>query len=168
MKARIRPVGKSRPAIGPYIYNKVEHKPLYIIRYRDRCFISSSQQISLPFPITSATNRHRVQDTGTDARESVKKISMVFSSFSHFRMPFHETFTSSVQPANEVRQNRKIGASAKEYTCKGKRIYIKRQSSIMLERQVTIGYFAKYPMVTFPKIQAFCNTLIFNILQGSR
>ena len=38
----------------------------------------------------------------------------------------------------------------------------------MLERQVTIGYFAKYPMVTFPKIQAFYNTLIFNILQDSR
>ena len=38
----------------------------------------------------------------------------------------------------------------------------------MLERQVTIGYFAKYPMVTFPKIQAFCNTLTFNILQDSR
>ena len=58
-------------------------------------------------------------------------------------MPFRETFTGSVQPANEVRQNRKIGASAKEDTCKGKVIYIKRQSSIMLERQVTIGYFAK-------------------------
>ena len=83
-------------------------------------------------------------------------------------MPFRKAFTASVQPANEVGQNRKIGASAKEYTCKGKRIYMKRQSSIMLERQVTIGYFAKYPMVTFPKIQAFCNTLIFNILQDSR
>gem|GEM_PF-2528435 len=93
---------------------------------------------------------------------------MTFASFSHFRMPFREALTDSVQPANEVSQNRKIGASAKEYTCKGKRIYMKRQSSIMLERQVTIGYFAKYPMVTFPKIQAFHNTLIFNILQGSR
>ena len=122
----------------------------------------------IPTLLLSATNRHRVQDTGTDARESVKKIGMTFASFSHFRMPFREAFTASVQPANEVRQNRKIGASAKEYTCKGKRIYMKRQSSIMLERQVTIGYFAKYPMVTFPKIQTFCNTLIFNILQDSR
>ena len=76
-------------------------------------------------------------------RESVKKISMTFASFSPLKMPFREAFTASVQPANEVRQNRKIGASAKEYTCKGKRIYIKRQSSIMLERQVTIGYFAE-------------------------
>ena len=76
-------------------------------------------------------------------RESVKKISMTFASFSPFKMPFRKAFTASVQPANEVSQNRKIGASAKEYTCKGKRIYIKRQSSIMLERQVTIGYFAK-------------------------
>ena len=170
MKARIRSVGKSRPAIGSYIYNKVEHKPLYIIRYRDRYFTSSYRQISRPYPSlsTSATNRYQVQDTGTDARESVKKISMTFVSFSHFKRPFREALTGPVQPANEVRQNRKIGASAKEYTCKGKRIYMKRQSSIMLERQVTIGYFAKYPMVTFPKIQAFCNTLIFNILQGSR
>lgn len=38
----------------------------------------------------------------------------------------------------------------------------------MLERQVTIGYFAKYPMVTFPEIQASCNTLIFNILQNGK
>ena len=38
----------------------------------------------------------------------------------------------------------------------------------MLERQVTIGYFAKYPMVTFPEIQTFYNTLIFSILQNDR
>ena len=30
MKARARLTEISRPAIGPYIYNKVEHKPLYI------------------------------------------------------------------------------------------------------------------------------------------
>ena len=123
----------------------------------------------LPFPINighqpTSGARHGNGHT----KESVKKISMTFASFSHFKRPFREALTGPVQPANEVRQNRKIGASAKEYTCKGKRIYMKRQSSIMLERQVTIGYFAKYPMVTFPKIQAFCNTLIFNILQDSR
>ncbi len=167
MKARARQTGTSRPAIGPYIYNKVEHKPLYIIRYRGRSFASLCRQISLSYAIghqlTSGT-RHGNGRT----RERVKKISMSFASFSPFRMPFREALTASVQPANEVRQNRKIGASAKEYTCKGKRIYMKRQSSIMLERQVTIGYFAKYPMVTFPKIQTFCNTLTFNILQDSR
>ena len=135
MKARARPTEISRPAIGPYIYNKVEHKPLYIIRYRGWCPASTCRQISRSYPSlsTSATNRYQVQDTGTDARESVKKISMSFASFSHFKRPFREALTGPVQPANEVRQNRKIGASAKEYTCKGKRIYMKRQSSIMLE-----------------------------------
>ena len=193
MKARARQTGTSRPAIGPYIYNKVEHKPLYIIRYRGRSFASSCQQISLPFPITighqltsgarhgngrikkerngsTKERRERVRQRkekteggysfpdkrhtprqgritvmtpASRDREIVKKISMTFASFSPFKMLFRKAFTASVQPANEVRQNRKIGASAKEYTCKGKRIYIKRQSSIMLERQVTIGYFAK-------------------------
>ena len=130
--------------------------------------INVPTEIPCPSLSPSVTNRYQVQNTGTDARESVKKISMSFASFSPFRMPFREAFTASVQPANEVRQNRKIGASAKEYTCKGKRIYMKRQSSIMLERQVTIGYFAKYQMVTFPEIQTLCNTLTFSILQNSR
>ena len=38
----------------------------------------------------------------------------------------------------------------------------------MLEGQVTIGYLAKYPMVTFSKAQIFYNLLISNILQISK
>ena len=38
----------------------------------------------------------------------------------------------------------------------------------MLEGQVTIGYLAKYPMVTFSKTQVFYNLLISNILQISK
>ena len=100
--------------------------------------INVPTEIPCPSLLPSATNPHRVQDTGTDARESVKKISMTFASFPPFKRSFREAFTASVQPANEVDQNRKIGASVKEDTCKGKRIYIKRQSSIMLEGQVSL------------------------------